>query len=338
MMNSTNIKELKDLLSSPKKIIIIPHRNPDGDAIGSSLGLYHVLVNQGHSAQVISPNDLPNFLNWMPGVETIKIYDKSEQESQKLLSEADIIFTLDFNILLRTGEKMGAFLEKLPQDFVMIDHHQMPGNYAKYTFSDPQYGSTCELMYVVLNLLMLAPYIDTNAATCIYTGIVTDSGSFKFPKTTAQTHRIVAELLDKGVKNAAIHNDLFDHNSFNKLQLMGKALQNIVLMPEQQTSYLFLTEEDLYKYNHQKGDTEGLVNYGLSIDGIHFTAFFIERKEEGIIKISFRSQGDVDVNQFARKYFEGGGHINAAGGKSNLNLEETIARFKKIVENEKIVA
>lgn len=338
MMNSTIIKELKDILSSPKKVVIIPHRNPDGDAIGSALGLYHVLANQGHQAQVISPNDLPNFLNWMPGVETIKIYEKQEQETQRILSEADIIFTLDFNILLRTGDRMESFLEKLPQDFVMIDHHQMPGDYAKYTFSDPLYGSTCELMYMVLNQLMLASYIDTAAATCIYTGIVTDSGSFKFPKTTAQTHRVVAELLEKGVNNAKIHNALFDHNSFNKLQLMGKALQNIVLLPEYNTSYLYLTEEDLYKYNHQKGDTEGLVNYGLSIDGINFTAFFIERKEEGIIKISFRSQGDFDVNQFARKYFEGGGHINAAGGKSNLTLEETITRFKKIVQDDQRIS
>lgn len=337
MMDSTKTKELKDILSTPRKIVIIPHRNPDGDAIGSALGLYHVLKNQGHNPLVISPNDLPNFLNWMPGVETIKIYEKEEQECQKLLKEADLIFTLDFNILLRTGERMEFFLQKLPQDFVMIDHHQMPGDYAKYTFSDPLYGSTCELMYVVLNQLMLENYIDTAAATCIYIGIVTDSGSFKFPKTTAQTHRIVANLLDKGVENATIHNNLFDHNSFNKLQLMGKALQNIILMPEQNTSYLFLTDEDLNKYNHQKGDTEGLVNYGLSIDGINFTAFFIERKEEGIIKISFRSQGNVDVNQFARKYFEGGGHINAAGGKSTLSLEDTITRFKEIVQNEKMV-
>lgn len=334
MNYSDNVKDLKELLSSPKNIVIIPHRNPDGDAIGSSLGLYHTLVKAGHNPQVIAPNELPHFLNWMPGVETIKIYEKAEAQAQESLNKADLIFALDFNILSRTGDKMAAFLEQLPQDFVMVDHHQMPGDFAKYMFSDPGYGSTCQLLYVVLGTLGLAAYINTDAATCLYTGIVTDSGSFKFPKTTPETHRIVAELLEKGVDNSRIHNALFDHNSYDKLQLMGKALQNIVLMPQYNTSYLYLTEEDLHRYNYQKGDTEGLVNYGLSIEGIHLTAFFIERKDEGIIKISFRSQGDVDVNQFARTYFEGGGHINAAGGKSTLTLEHTIERFRKIIEEQ----
>ncbi len=336
MMNSTTIEELKSLLSSTKKITIIPHRNPDGDAIGSTLGLFHVLKQLGHSVHVISPNEFPDFLAWMPGSESIFFYERNEAETQELLKNADLIFTLDFNILLRTGDKMGAFLNSLKKDYVMIDHHQMPGDYAKYTFSDPAYGSTCELLYVVLNLLGLAPYINKDVATCIYTGIVTDSGSFKFPKTTAQTHLIVSELIRKGIDNPEIHNQLFNNSSYNRLQLMGRTLQNMVLLPEYKTSYLFLSESDLQQYQHSKGDTEGFVNYGLSIDGINFTAFFIERKDEGIIKISFRSQGDFDVNQFARKYFEGGGHINAAGGKSNASLEETIARFKHIVATEKI--
>lgn len=333
MMNSSTTKEIQDLFASPKNIIIIPHRNPDGDAIGSSLGLYHVLKNLNHTVQIIAPNELPSFLMWMPGTDQITIYEKEEPAAQKLLKESDLIITLDFNVLLRTGEKMESFLKDLPQDFIMIDHHQMPGDYAKFTFSDTQYGSTCELMYVLLEQWGYDSFLDKNAASCIYTGIVTDSGSFKFPKTTAQTHRVVAALLDKGVENAAIHNALFDHNSYHKLQLMGRALQNIVLMPKYNTSYMSLSEKELHKFHHQKGDTEGLVNYGLSIDGIHFTAFFIENKEEGIIKISFRSQGDFDVNQFARTYFEGGGHINAAGGKSTLGLKDTLAKFEAIVKS-----
>lgn len=335
-MKHTTIDTLKQLISLPtKRISIIPHRNPDGDAIGSCLGLYHVLKQIGHKVEVISPNEFPNFLAWMPGTENIKIYDFNKTAGQHILKSSDVIFTLDFNILSRTGDEMGAFLESLPNDFVMIDHHQMPGDYAKLTFSDTSFGSTCELLYSLLEQMNLTELVDKNAATCIYTGIVTDSGSFRFPKTTAKTHQVVAALIDKGIDNPMIHHSLFDNSSFNRLQLMGRALQNLRLIPNTQSSYLFLSDEELHEFTHQKGDTEGLVNYGLSISGIDLTAFFIERKEEGIIKISFRSSGNLDVNQLARKYFEGGGHINAAGGKSTLPLEDTIQRYIEIVTNHK---
>lgn len=335
MMNKNNIEEFKTIVSSPKKIVLIPHRNPDGDAIGSVLGLYCVLIQLKHKVQIISPNELPRFLNWMPQVDKISIFENNEEEATQILNQADYIFALDFNILARTGEKMEKVLESTPAIKIMIDHHQMPGDFAKLTFSDTTFGSTCELLYTILKHAGFLKYINKDAATCLYTGIVTDSGSFRFPKTNSDTHSAVADLIEKGIDNPQIHNALFDNNSYNRLQLLGKSLQNMVLLSESKTSYIYLSESDLQQFNYQKGDTEGFVNYGLTITGIDFTAFFIERKEDTGIKISFRSQGNFDVNLFARRFFNGGGHMNAAGGSSDLSLEETIARFKEIVKNHK---
>ncbi|WP_430613794.1 DHH family phosphoesterase [Flavobacterium sp. JP2137] len=335
MMNQSDIKEVKALISSTKKISIIPHRNPDGDAMGSTLGLYHVLKQLGHDVQVVSPNAFPDFLAWMPGSDQVIVFEENKKKATECLQQSDIIFTLDFNVLSRTGDAMTPVLESLTPIYIMVDHHQMPASYASYTFSDTAYGSTCELLYMLLQELELDSLIHEDAARCIYTGIVTDSGSFRFPKTTAQTHRVVAALLDKGIDNPEIHNALFNNSSYHRLQLLGCALQNMVVLPEHRASYLYLTESQLNQFHHKKGDTEGFVNYGLSIDGIDFTAFFTENKEEGIIKISFRSQGNVDVNEFARTHFEGGGHINAAGGKSLLSLADTIKKFTQIIAQSK---
>ncbi len=335
MKHLESIKQLKEILSTPKKLVIIPHRNPDGDAIGSCLGLSHIVKQLGHTSTVIAPNDFPNFLAWMPGTEDILIYESNKSLAKKEIENADYIFTLDFNALHRTGDDMGMYLESISKPFIMIDHHQMPDDYAILTFSDTSFGSTCELLFTIIDQIGFENKITKEAATCIYTGIVTDSGSFRFPKTTANTHRTVALLIEKGIENPTIHNALFDNSSYNRLQLMGRALQNLHIIPKTQASYLYLSDKDLHEFIHQKGDTEGFVNYGLSIKSIDLTAFFIERKDEGIIKISFRSQGNFDANQFARKYFEGGGHINAAGGKSYLSLEETIQKYTDIVNNHK---
>ncbi|SFA88162.1 phosphoesterase RecJ domain-containing protein [Flavobacterium swingsii] len=332
MMTDTEIEAIKTLLASPKKITIIPHRNPDGDAMGSTLGLYHFLVQQNHEVVVMSPNEFPDFLAWLPASEKVLVFEKDKENCTKILDQSDLIFTLDFNALHRTGDLMQATLETLDKTFVMIDHHEFPDSFAKYTFSDTKYGSTCEMVYHFIHQLKQEKFINKTVATCIYTGIVTDTGSFRFPKTTSTTHRMVADLIDKGVENSAIHNQLFDKSSYSRLQLLGRALQNMKLMPDYKTSYITLSQEELDTYNFQKGDTEGIVNYGLSIDGIDFTAIFIENTAEGIVKISFRSQGSFDVNQFSRNYFGGGGHINAAGGKSDKSLQETIANFERIVK------
>jgi len=331
-MNTNEIEFLTNFLETPKQIAIIPHRNPDGDALGSTLGLYHVLKQLNHNVKVISPNEFPDFISWLPGADEVLIFERNHETCKNFLQNSNLIFTLDFNALHRTGEQMGTFLSTLSADFVMIDHHQMPDDYAKITVSDTSFGSTCELLYRFLQQLSLQKYINKDVATCIYTGIVTDSGSFKFTKTTGNTHRVVADLIDLGIDNPGIHNNLFSTSSYNRLQLLGRALEKLKVFPEHKTAYTWLSQKDLYEFNFQKGDTEGIVNYGLSINGIDLAAIFIENKDEGIIKISFRSEGSFDVNEFSRNYFNGGGHINAAGGKSFDSMQETLSKFETILK------
>lgn len=329
-MKKEDILAIQELLATPKKIAIIPHRSPDGDAMGSTLALYHFLLKWNHQATVISPNDFPNFLAWLPGSEDILIFENNKEAATKVIQEAEVVFTLDFNALHRTGE-MENVLNKVTVPMIMIDHHQKPDGYATYTYSDTVFGSTCEMVYNFISFLGKKEWIDKTIATCIYTGITTDSGSFRFPSTTSTTHRIVADLIDIGINNSEIHNLLFDNNSYNRLQLLGRALQNMKVLPEHKTSYITLSQKELDEFHYEKGDTEGVVNYGLTIKGIVFAAIFIEHRDENIIKISFRSQGDFDVNQFARDHFNGGGHINAAGGKSYDSLENTVKKFEKII-------
>ena len=334
-MEEQDIQAIQLLLSTPKKIAIIPHRSPDGDAMGSTLGLYHFLLKNNHHPVVVSPNEFPDFLAWLPGSETVKIFEKDKKNCAQILEEAELIFTLDFNAMHRVGE-MENVLSKLKVPFIMIDHHQSPDDYATYTYSDIAFGSTCEMLYNFISFLGKKSDIDKTIGTCIYTGILTDSGSFRFPKTTGTTHRIIADLIDLGVENSEIPTLLFDNSSYGRLQLLGRALQNMNVITKHKTAYITLTQDELNSFNHVKGDTEGIVNYGLNIKGIVFTAIFIENKEENIIKISFRSQGDFDVNQFAREHFNGGGHRNAAGGKSELTMEETVRKFENLVQKLKI--
>lgn len=335
-MRPEDIDGVKQLLASPKKIAIIPHRNPDGDAMGSTLGLYHFLKLKGHEPVVITPNEFPDFLAWLPSSDTVKVFEKEPEAVTKILKAADIIFTLDFNVLSRTGDIMSPVLEKLNTTYIMIDHHQKPGDYALYTFSDTSYGSTCEMVYHFIVGMGEKHLIDKTIATCLYTGIVTDSGSFRFPSTTGTTHRVVADFIDLGIDNAGIHSLLFDNNTYSRILILARALQNMKVLPEYKASYTYLTQDELNSLGHIKGDTEGIVNYGLGMKDIMFTAFFTENKDEGIIKISFRSKDGFDVNQYAREHFSGGGHINAAGGKSTESLEATIQKFIATLAHTKI--
>ena len=337
MMNTEAFEGVQALLSSPKKIAIIPHKNPDGDAMGSTLGLSHYLTLKGHTTTVITPNDFPDFLAWLPGSEMVKVFEKERETVTTILQEADVVFTLDFNHFGRTGNQMEEVLRKLDTDFIMIDHHQNPDTYARYTFSDTSYGSTCEMVYHFIVGLGDKNLLNIDIASCLYTGIVTDSGSFRYPSTTGTTHRIVAEFIDLGIDNSTIHSNLFDNHSHNRIQILARALHNMKVLPLYGTSYTYLSQEELSSLNHSKGDTEGIVNYGLSMKDIMFTAFFTENKEEGIIKISFRSKGDFDVNRYAREHFNGGGHINAAGGRSTDTLEGTIQKFIATLATTKIV-
>ncbi len=329
-MIDTRILEITAELAKAENIVIVPHKGPDGDAMGASLGLFHFLKDKGHKAHVIAPNDYPHFLKWLPGNEEVIIYEQSKTEAERLISEAEIIFTLDFNDLSRCGD-MEESLKASNAAFVMIDHHQEPLDYAQYTYSDVTMSSTCEMVYQFIHKLKSTKRITPEIATCLYAGIMTDTGSFRFSSTSSNTHRVIAELIDHGAKNSEIHNRVFDTNSENKLQLLGTALQNLKVNKALRTAYISLSQEELQRHNFKKGDTEGFVNYGLSLEGIIFAVIFIEKENEDLVKISFRSKGDFDVNQFARKHFEGGGHINAAGGKSDLSLNDTIVKFNRIL-------
>ncbi len=329
-MNLEHINALKTLLSLPKKIAIIPHKNPDGDAIGSTLALCHYLKGEGHDAVVVAPNDFPKFLKWMPGADSILNFEKENNQAKDRIANAEVIFTLDFNHLGRVGQ-MTSNLEEATATFVMVDHHQEPADYAQIMYSDVRMSSTCEMVYHLLEYLNAEDEITSDMANCIYTGIMTDTGSFKFKSTTSTTHRVVADLIDKGADNTTIHSRIYDTNSPSRLHLLGCALKNMVILSDYNTTYITLSQEELDAYKYSKGDTEGFVNYGLTLENIRFAVIFIENKEEGILKISLRSVGDFDVNNFARQFFEGGGHTNAAGGKSDLSIPETTKYFESLL-------
>lgn len=330
-MKMKNISEFKETLSLATNIVIIPHKNPDGDAMGSTLGLCNYLNQIQKNATVITPNDYPNFLKWLPYNNEVVIFENNTQRAKNLIAEADLIFTLDFNHLGRCGELKPLLEANKKATFVMIDHHQQPDVYAKFMYSDPDMCSTCEMVYHFLEQLGDLKLINKEIATCLYTGIMTDTGSFRYRSTTSTTHRVIASLIDAGAKNTQIHERIYDTNTLNKLQLKGVALKNLRLFPEYRTAYIKLSQKELNDHNFKKGDTEGFVNIGLSIDGIMFAVIFIENENENIIKMSFRSKGNFSVNQFARNHFEGGGHDNAAGGKSDLTLNETIEKFMTIL-------
>ena len=328
-MNTEFCTQLSEYLKTPKKIVIFPHRNPDGDALGSTLGWKHFLEALGHQCWVISPNEYPKFLKWLPGEEEIILYSQQETLAQKCIAECDLIFTLDFNTLSRIAP-IDDFLENKDIPMIMIDHHESPADYPILTFSDPHIGSTCEMVYEVM-VQLDASKINARIGTCIYTGIMTDTGSFRFSSTSERTHQIASELIALGVNHTEIHQNIYDSYRTERLQLLGKTLNNLVQVNPLKAVYTSLSQAELNACNFQKGDTEGFVNYGLSIEGIRLAVIMIENQQEQIIKMSFRSKGDFDVNQFAREHFNGGGHKNAAGGMSSLSLEETIDRLHAIL-------
>ena len=319
------IKEIKEVLQTPKKIVIVTHWSPDGDAMGSSLGLYNFLLRKNHMVRVITPNDYPSFLAWLPGNKEVIKYSTQVKEAKKNIEKAELIFCLDFNSLKRI-EKLGPIIEKSKAKKFIVDHHPQPENFADFMLHDVNACSTAELVMDLINLLGEKKLLNKDIANCLYTGIMTDTGSFRFPSTTAKTHYIVAELIEAGAENSIIHDRIYDNNSQDKINLLGFCLyEKLKVFEDFHTAFISLSMEELKRFNYIKGDTEGVVNYALSIKGIHFAAFFVER--DGIIKTSFRSKGNFNVNLFARNHFEGGGHIHAAGGSCNLSLDETINKF-----------
>ena len=332
-MNGSEIDKIKRLLSDKRKIVIIPHKNPDGDAIGSSTALKYYLDNFNHNVDIISPNQFPEFLKWMDPNNIIKIFNENEKYSQKII-DAELIFTLDFNNLVRISG-MKEYVEKSNAKIIMIDHHEEPSNYADFMYSEPKMSSTCEMIYHFIEKMGDIDKIDKNISRSLYAGIMTDTGSFKFPSTTELTHLVISNLLKTGISHSDIHNHIYDNNKFERVQLLSFALSKIKIIENLNTCYISLSQKELNKFNYEKGDTEGIVNYGLSIKNIKFAVIFMENSNDNVIRISLRSRGDFDVNQFSKNIFGGGGHKNAAGAISKKSLDNTINYFLDSLKNYK---
>ena len=330
-MNKDTAQIVEKLLNSPQNVVIVGHKNPDGDAVGSCLGLSFFLKSLGHNTTVIMPNDFPDFLKWLPGVDEIIVHEKEREKSAGLINNSDLVFTLDFNSLDRVGDELQTILENCSAKFVMIDHHQQPADYAIAKYSDVKMSSTSEMVFHFMEALGQTEKLSKEIAVNLYTGIMTDSGSFRFSSTSPTTHRVAAKLIEAGAESAIINQNVYDTNSPERMKLLGVALNNLVILPELHTAYITLTQKDLDDHNFKKGDTEGFVNYALSVKGVIFATIFIENKQENIVKISFRSKGSFSVNDFARNHYSGGGHINAAGGKSSQDLNKTINEFISIL-------
>ena len=333
MFTPSEISSIRKLLTPDSKIVIITHYNPDGDAIGSSLGLKHFLKQKGLEADVIVPNDFPTFLKWMPESKKIIIADDKRKVAGEAIYNADVIFVLDFNASHRSGNLVGPWLEKARAVKILIDHHQQPDDF-DFVYSDVTIPATSQMVYHFIQALEEEDKVNRDIAECLYTGIMTDTGGFRFRSTSATTHRIIANLIEKGADPAMITSSTWDTNTVSRLHLLALILGRIEVVKDGKVAILFLKRDELKEFGFQKGDTEGFVNYGLSIMGTQVSAFFMEDLYEDFIKISFRSKDDVDVNQFSRQHFHGGGHINAAGGKYFKNIEETIKDFKEKIEAE----
>lgn len=333
MKNINNIAEIKPLLEAAvkPKVIITTHHKPDADALGSSLGLYNYLLKKGINAHVVSPTDYGDFLKWMPNENSVINFEEFEEKSHDLVSDADLIFCLDFNALKRIN-KLGDVVKTSTAKKVLIDHHLEPEGFEDFRLWTTKASSTAELIFWFIELMGDVDLIDEAIASCLYAGIVTDTASFKHPSTTATTHRVAAMLLEKGAKSNKIYEAIYDNYSENRTRFIGFCLnEKLQILKEYNTALIVVTEEELKKFHIITGDSEGLVNYGLSISGILLSVLIIDRKVAR--KMSFRSKDKFPANEFARKYFNGGGHFNAAGGESQDNIETVEAKFKDALQN-----
>ncbi len=328
------INEIFPQLRDPKNVVITTHQKPDGDAMGSSLGLFHFLKQLGHSVTVVSPTNWADFLDWMPSTKLVLDYERQTEEANELIDKADWIFCLDFNTLSRT-KRMEEKLANATGIRILIDHHQEPQiEKFAYGVSSTNKSSTCEMVYDLIMDSGNEAFINESVAECLYSGVMTDTGSFRFPSTSASVHRMVATLKDKGLQHSRVHEALFDNYLENRFRFIGHILLNrMEIFYEYNTALIAVNQQDLIKYDIITGDTEGLVNYPLSIKGIKLAVIVIDRGEER--KCSFRSKGSFDVNTFARKYFNGGGHFNAAGGQSKEPLDAVVAKFKEAMTENK---
>lgn len=325
IFDSMDYLALKKELSTPRKITVITHFNPDGDAIGSAAALSALLKKNGHEVSCMVPNEFPEFLNWIVDTQAAHVYQNNPTEANQLLDQCELLFCLDFNAMHRADE-LGAYASTIDATKVMIDHHLQPDDCAQFMLSDTSASSTAELVYQFAVEMGWKDLIDRDIAEAIYVGIMTDTGSFKFPSTTQKTHETIAALMEAGARNSWVHEKVYDQNSQTRILLLGHCLNHMEII-DGKVALFTLSSEIQEKFQVQKGDTEGFVNYGLSIKGVFASVFLREDNDQ--VKMSFRSQGDLDMNTFARRYFNGGGHKNAAGGISKSSLDETVDDFKK---------
>jgi phosphoesterase RecJ-like protein len=325
-----NIQEFKKYLETPRKAVLLTHFKPDADALGSALGLRQYLRKKGHSPKVITPSDYPDFISWMPGNHDVLVFHKDKPDkAAQLIKEADVIFCLDFSCLNRIND-LGEMVRNAPGKKVLIDHHLEPERFADFEQWDGSAASTAELVFKLVNELGDKELINQDMAECLYAGIMTDTGGFRHSNTTHEVLLIASELVERGADPYKVSKLIYETNSIERLRLMGFVLsEKLQVLPEFRTAYVALTAEELKRFGSQTGDTEGLVNYGLSIKGVRLSVLITDRKEN--IKLSLRSLGNFSVNDMARAHFNGGGHRNAAGGQTTLTLDETVQKFLEIL-------
>ncbi len=319
----------KMLEQGRKKAVILTHVNPDGDAIGSSLGLHRVLVNLGHEATVITPNVYPNFLKWMPGNDHVVIFNNNQKKAVQLLEDTELIFSLDFNHLKRI-KQFNTLVENSKAYKILIDHHPDPDDFADCIYCDTSVSSTAELLYDFILDLGFEKAIDRDVALCLFTGIMTDTGCFSYNSSQPYTFRVVEALLHYGFEKNNAYSMVYDNFSADRIRLLGYLLnEKMEVFPEYRTAVISLTREEQKRYHFQPGDSEGFVNYPMSIKGIKFSVLFIEKEDH--IKLSLRSKGNFAVNSIAEKHFNGGGHFNAAGGEFYSSMAETLSKFRELL-------
>jgi phosphoesterase RecJ-like protein len=322
---------LKELLGQKhQKMLLVTHENPDGDAIGSAIGLGEILRNFGHEVIIVVPNDYPAFLQWFSSDLEILIYERKKNQVKSLLKETDVLICLDFNEPKRAA-KMEKKLLEFSKPKVLIDHHPNPSGFCDYSISETEFSSTAELVFEVVKKIGLKDYINYNAAEALFTGIMTDTGSFSHNISRPGPFSVVSSLMEWGIDTDKIHAAIYHNFSENRMKLLGHCLgQKMEVFPEFRSAIIWISQKELEDYDFQPGDTEGFVNYPLSINNIVFSALFIEKKDH--VKASFRSKGNFPVNEFSRDHFSGGGHRNAAGGESKLSLEESVEKFKQLLK------
>lgn len=315
--------------SSNKSIVLVPHMHPDGDAMGSVLGLWRVLQNSGLKVKIVSPTKYPEFYHWMDGHEQVIIFSHHPKQAANAFNESDLMICMDFNQLSRVGN-MKELVENFKGKKILIDHHPYPGDFTDLVISDVSCSSTAELTFSILQSTKFAPFVDTNAATSFFTGIMTDTGSFDFNVSDPRTFETVAQLTRMGIDQLDIHSKVYDNYSADRMRLMGFCLSNrMTVYPEYHAAAMYISLEDQKAFNFVTGDNEGFVNMPLSIKGVVFSALFTEK--EKYIKVSFRSKGEFAVNEICEKYFNGGGHRNASGGELYASMQETLAKFENLL-------